>query len=95
MEVVPQQTMASSTWDDPTEVNWGQEEAADDTTSSIVPPQKECLFKCTALYSYTVSILSVDGAITYIDYGFEICFIFIYWNLRLHTKVRYITYMIA
>lgn len=54
MEVVPQQTI-TSTWDDPTEVNWGQDEPAEDT-SSIVPPQKECLFKCTALYSYTVSM---------------------------------------
>lgn len=40
-------------WDDPTEVNW--EEAEDDKDEPIVPEPKEAIFKCTALYSYTVS----------------------------------------
>lgn len=43
----------SSGWDDPTEVNW--DEAEDDKDEPIVPEPKEAIFKCTALYSYTVS----------------------------------------
>lgn len=45
--------MAATTgWDDPTEVNWGAEEEEKD--EPIVPEPKEAIFKCTALYSYTV-----------------------------------------
>lgn len=40
-------------WDDPTEVNWDNEE--EDKDDPIVPEPKEAIFKCTALYSYTVS----------------------------------------
>ncbi|KAH8302300.1 hypothetical protein KR044_004916, partial [Drosophila immigrans] len=38
-------------WDDPTEVNWDNEE--EDKDDPIVPEPKEAIFKCTALYSYT------------------------------------------
>ncbi|XP_034481920.1 protein nervous wreck [Drosophila innubila] len=38
-------------WDDPTEVNWENEE--EDKDELIVPEPKEAIFKCTALYSYT------------------------------------------
>lgn len=49
--------MAATTgWDDPTEVNWGAEEE-EEKDEPIVPEPKEAIFKCTALYSYTVSIL--------------------------------------
>lgn len=40
-------------WDDPTEVNWDNEE--EDKDELIVPEPKEAIFKCSALYSYTVS----------------------------------------
>ncbi|KAL7734133.1 hypothetical protein ACLKA6_011813 [Drosophila palustris] len=50
----PVATMAASGgaggWDDPTEVNWEEEEDKDEP---IVPEPKEAIFKCTALYSYT------------------------------------------
>ncbi|KAM8710124.1 hypothetical protein ACLKA7_016852 [Drosophila subpalustris] len=50
----PVSTMAASGgaggWDDPTEVNWEEEEDKDEP---IVPEPKEAIFKCTALYSYT------------------------------------------
>jgi len=48
--------MASSAggWDDPTEVNWGAGEEEEDKDEPIVPEPKEAIFKCTALYSYTV-----------------------------------------
>lgn len=41
-------------WDDPTQANWGEPEtepAPPQTTEPPAPP----LYKCTALYSYTVS----------------------------------------
>ncbi|XP_037940718.1 protein nervous wreck isoform X4 [Teleopsis dalmanni] len=45
--------MAANTgWDDPTEVNWGNEEE-EEKEEPIVPEPKEAIFKCTALYSYT------------------------------------------
>lgn len=49
---------ANTGWDDPTEVNWDndqEEEEAEDKDEPIVPEPKEAIFKCTALYSYTVS----------------------------------------
>lgn len=45
-------------WDDPTQVDWGAEEAGD-AGEAIVQPDtasKGPLLKCTALYSYTVLI---------------------------------------
>lgn len=48
----------STGWDDPTQVNWGEEDAeGEKEEESFVPEQKEAIFKCTALYSYTVSKL--------------------------------------
>lgn len=49
--------MSSNTgWDDPTEVNWDNEpEEEEEKEEPIVPEPKEAIFKCTALYSYTVS----------------------------------------
>lgn len=48
--------ITSTGWDDPTQVNWGEEDAEEDKEEeSLVPEQKEAIFKCTALYSYTVS----------------------------------------
>lgn len=46
-------------WDDPRQVNWGESES--ETTASITEPVEAPaapLYKCTALYSYTVSITS-------------------------------------
>lgn len=44
-------------WDDPTQVNW--EEAREPEDKTIDPPTQEesdgPVYKCTALYSYTVS----------------------------------------
>lgn len=40
-------------WEDPTEVNWGADDRDDEPT---IPEAKEPIFKCTALYSYTVKI---------------------------------------
>lgn len=40
-------------WDDPTQVDWGA--GASDDGSSAAPVQTGPIFKCTALYSYTVS----------------------------------------
>ena len=59
-EPVSQMPMMSSNtgWDDPTEVNWDneqEEEEAEEKEEPIVPEPKEAIFKCTALYSYTVS----------------------------------------
>ena len=58
VKVVPM--MASNTgWEqDPIEVNWGIEEEPEreEEEQNIVPEPKEAIFKCTALYSYTVSI---------------------------------------
>lgn len=46
---------ANTGWEDPTEVNWGGEEEEDEHIEEpIVPEPKEAIFKCTALYSYTV-----------------------------------------
>lgn len=47
--------MGGGGWDDPTEVNWGAEEE-EDKDEPIVPEPKEAIFKCTALYSYTVMV---------------------------------------
>lgn len=47
-------------WDDPTEVNWDNEE--EDKDDPIVPEPKEAIFKCTALYSYTVSRAAAAAA---------------------------------
>ncbi|KAI8126202.1 F-BAR and double SH3 domains protein 2 [Lucilia cuprina] len=49
------QMMSSNTgWDDPTEVNWDNEqEEEEEKEEPIVPEPKEAIFKCTALYSYT------------------------------------------
>uniref|UniRef100_A0A1B0G7J7 FCH and double SH3 domains protein 2 n=1 Tax=Glossina morsitans morsitans TaxID=37546 RepID=A0A1B0G7J7_GLOMM len=40
-------------WEDPTEVNWGEEEEEEKDEQPIAPEPKEVIFKCTALYSYT------------------------------------------
>lgn len=49
------QMMSSNTgWDDPTEVNWDNEQEEEEKEEPIVPEPKEAIFKCTALYSYTV-----------------------------------------
>lgn len=53
--MVQQLSSAATTgWDDPTEVSWGEddEEEKDDI---VVSEPKEAIFKCTALYSYSVS----------------------------------------
>ncbi|XP_037811972.1 protein nervous wreck isoform X12 [Lucilia sericata] len=49
------QMMSSNTgWDDPTEVNWdNDQEEEEEKEEPIVPEPKEAIFKCTALYSYT------------------------------------------
>lgn len=52
--------MAANTgWEDPTEINWGIEEEPErekeEEEQSFIPEPKEAIFKCTALYSYTVS----------------------------------------
>jgi len=49
----------STGWDDPTEVNWGADDD-DDKEEPIVPEPKEAIFKCTALYSYTVSWIYIN-----------------------------------
>lgn len=41
-------------WDDPTQVNWGESEAESTPPQTAEPPAPS-LYKCTALYSYTVS----------------------------------------
>lgn len=47
-------------WDDPTQVNWGESETvvapSQDTVEQPAPP----LYKCTALYSYTVSTATTN-----------------------------------
>lgn len=54
--------IASSTWDDPTHIDWGHEKEEPVATVSSVQPTTAApvapavqTFKCTALYSYTVS----------------------------------------
>lgn len=42
----------AGTWDDPTQVSWEAESAPE-----AVEPPAAPLYKCTALYSYTVSAL--------------------------------------
>lgn len=51
-------------WDDPTQVNWGESDPEPSTSEPIEPPAPP-LYKCTALYSYTVSIneLYIEEAI--------------------------------
>lgn len=48
-------------WDDPTQVNWGEAEAEAAAAAAAQPETVEApaapLYKCTALYSYTVSYL--------------------------------------
>lgn len=48
-------------WDDPTQVNWGEAEAEAAAAATAQPETVEApaapLYKCTALYSYTVSYL--------------------------------------
>lgn len=45
-------------WDDPTQVNWGEPEPAQpEPTEAPAPP----LYKCTALYSYTVSVVGMPS----------------------------------
>lgn len=39
-------------WDDPTQVNWDEGESAAETVEAPAAP----LYKCTALYSYSVSL---------------------------------------
>lgn len=41
-------------WDDPTQVSWGESEAESTPPQTSEPPAPS-LYKCTALYSYTVS----------------------------------------
>lgn len=41
-------------WDDPTRVDWGNEDAGDEIAPSLQRTPSVTL-KCTALYSYTVS----------------------------------------
>lgn len=41
-------------WDDPTQVNWGETEPEPPAPETAEPPAAP-LYKCTALYSYTVS----------------------------------------
>lgn len=41
-------------WDDPTQVNWGEAETAAPTGQETVEQPAAPLYKCTALYSYTV-----------------------------------------
>lgn len=44
-------------WDDPTQVSWGEaDQEADATQTSTAVPEAPAapLYKCTALYSYTV-----------------------------------------
>lgn len=47
---------ANTGWEDPTEVKWDEEEEEEEKEEPIVPEPKEAIFKCTALYSYTVII---------------------------------------
>lgn len=44
-------------WDDPTQVDWGPEDTHDAHEEPLEPGQTDSgpLYKCTALYSYTVS----------------------------------------
>jgi len=42
-------------WDDPTQVDWGHEEEVETTEA---PQTTGPIFKCTALYSYTVANFS-------------------------------------
>lgn len=50
----PKATVTTSAWEDPMEVNWGGDGDDKDDDEPIVPEPKEAIFKCTALYSYTV-----------------------------------------
>ena len=47
-------------WDDPTQVDWGPEETTEapaaEETDITQSADSAPLFKCTALYSYTVSL---------------------------------------
>lgn len=51
-------------WDDPTQVDWGPEETSEaqpvEDTEVTQPSDTVPLFKCTALYSYTVSLFSFE-----------------------------------
>lgn len=42
-------------WDDPTQVNWGETETVAPAGQEAVEQPAPPLYKCTALYSYTVS----------------------------------------
>jgi len=44
-------------WDDPTAVNWDNEEKDEQEMTHETPemPSNQPIYKCTALYSYTVS----------------------------------------
>lgn len=67
--------MSSNTgWDDPTEVNWDneqEEEEAEEKEEPIVPEPKEAIFKCTALYSYTVSEHKLYGTGVCMNFNFR------------------------
>lgn len=43
-------------WDDPTSVEWGNEEKDEQEMTHEIPemPSNQPIYKCTALYSYTV-----------------------------------------
>lgn len=46
-------------WDDPTQVSWGEAEAAPASATAQEPaePLAAPLYKCTALYSYSVRLV--------------------------------------
>lgn len=42
-------------WDDPTQVDWGAMDSSVGADTSVPPVSTGPTYKCTALYSYTVS----------------------------------------
>jgi hypothetical protein len=62
-ERLAMEQMSSAAWDDPTQIDWGHEKEEPAVAASSVQPTAAApatsasqTFKCTALYSYTVSI---------------------------------------
>lgn len=58
-------------WDDPTQVNWDEGEAAAGAEAVVVPAAP--LYKCTALYSYTVSLPPTNFKTNFIVYVSNYC----------------------
>lgn len=47
-------------WDDPTQVDWGAMDSSAGIETTAAPLPTGPTYKCTALYSYTVSVLVIS-----------------------------------